>query len=399
MNVSTSDIEEDINKLVSRRIRFTASLVSYDRIAGTAIVSSVIGAPESQQSAPIPVSKALQLMDSALQPGTVVILEKVTGRTTVIVDVVDRPINTGITPVQADRVNVGAALTTSVVFRNNDPQQGAIAWSYGTVTYQGTSFAISSGAAVSGRFVYWPTNATAFSASDIPPQSSGNVERLLIAINRDGYANTVLNGVDGYGLVSGSVTGVALASGAVHAGAYGDGSISEPKFGDEVVPTRAIISGAVTLAKMAVNSVSSGQVIDENITEPKLALNAVSSGKILAGAVVSGKIAPLAVVSGNIAPLAVVSGNVAPDAIMTLNIQNGNITLAKMATDSVDAPQVVARAILSGKVGVGEVHDDHLAPNMRLNVAKISGSPTYKNGTFLTDLSGTTQTITYLGTL
>ncbi len=86
------------------------------------------------------------------------------------------------------------------------------------------------------------------------------------------------------------------------------------------------------------------------VTLSKMAPNAVDETIIATGAVTSDKIAPNAVITEAINTGAVTSDKIAPNAVITETINIGAVTLLKMASDSVSTDQLVDLCVTTDKI-------------------------------------------------
>ena len=357
MNLSNADTMRSVSELsANHRKRFTATLISYNHTQQTAIVGPMVNAPSSMWSPPTPVSRSLEIAESSLVPGAIVVLERLTNRQTVIVDVVNRPYRDETMAIPGDHVTVPGGVTSDLLCTANSPVNGSVSWSAGELSYEQQRFTVSSGN-TSSRYVYWFPGTEFLTPSDAPPSSGGT--QMLIIINRDGYPTCVTNAVDGYAIISGSIngaihiapqsiTGNAIANNEIHGYHLLAGTVGWYEIADNAIITSKIAANAVTSGKMATDSILTVSIKDGAVTEPKIADNAVTSGKIADGSILNAKIADNAVTSGKIA--------------------DGSILNAKIADN----------AVTSGKIAAANILNSHIVASAGISVSKIESAPTYR---------------------
>ena len=113
---------------------------------------------------------------------------------------------------------------------------------------------------------------------------------------------------------------------------------------DNAVTTAKLLDGAVTEPKLATNAVTTVKLLNGAVTDPKLATNAVTTDKIATGAVTDDELASASVTEGKIASNAVTSAKIADDAVGTEEIENDKVTTAKLdAGDAVKQDAFLAR--------------------------------------------------------
>ena len=93
-------------------------------------------------------------------------------------------------------------------------------------------------------------------------------------------------------------------------------------------------------------SVTTVKIVDANVTLAKLAANSVDSSKIVDGSIALGDLAANSVDAGKI-----VDGSVG-----TAEITDGNVTLAKLAANSVDASKIVDGSVGNAELGTDSVN-------------------------------------------
>jgi hypothetical protein len=183
-----------------RPLRRTAVLRSYDRERQTAMVSPTVDAT-GQVYGPYRVAKPLTLLADLLKPGALVVLEWLTGRTPVVTDLVDRPVDTG--PALIDAANLRLIQpSVSIQFAANQPSSGSIAWSAGAISYNGRTYAVSAGS-TDLRYVYWREGEPYLIPSGNP---TTDTTLWLIATNDQGTPRPyvlAVAGIDPVALVSG----------------------------------------------------------------------------------------------------------------------------------------------------------------------------------------------------
>ena len=146
----------------------------------------------------------------------------------------------------------------------------------------------------------------------------------------------------------------------------------------QIKVVRAAITGAITIPVGANDSTLSD--------------NAVTSAKILDGAVVTNKLGTAVVTQAKLADASVgtaqlIDGNVtnlklATDAVGTTNIVNGNVTTAKLADANVTTAKIADLNVTTGKIADNAVGNSKSA-KITANAVKCNPTATLANGTDL----------------
>lgn len=326
--------------------RYTMVLAAYDPNSRQATVTSVLSGQTTQGTRVLNVSRLLQTMPDTLLPGTLVVVERMTGRNPVVTDVVDRPTDVPSPVIAGGFVSFGLQMTPSINFTPHAPVDAEVSWDTGHIGLAGQTYVIDSGH-TSGRYITWgPPSNQLVGQSILPAATTGTY---IVAINEGGIPLPALGGIPGQALYSGSVS---------------SGSIA---------------SGGIATYNIAANAIVSGLILDGNVTTPKIANLAVTSGKI--------------------ALLNITNPLIALDAVQTTNILDANVTTPKIATNAivsglildgnVTTPKIALLAIVSGLIAPGQVNDSHFTGP--LSLAKLVSGPTYRTKFFQTadDVGGT----------
>jgi hypothetical protein len=131
------------------------------------------------------------------------------------------------------------------------------------------------------------------------------------------------------------------------------GTITSTQVGTDAITSPKILAGAVIAGKIATDAVTAGTI----------AANAVTSGTILAGAVTAGKINTGAVTAGTIAANAVTAGTIEAGAVVAGKIATDAVTAGTIAANSVTSAKILAGAVIAGKIDTGAVTAGTIAAN------------------------------------
>jgi hypothetical protein len=160
-----------------------------------------------------------------------------------------------------------------------------------------------------------------------------------------------------------------------------------------IAASYTLADGSVTSAKLAVDAVTTVKILDAAVTAAKLAADAVTTAKIQDAAVTLAKLANLAAStligrqsSGTGAPQAVTLGTglsmssdgilsasttVADGAVTTAKLADLAVTTAKIAAGAIEEAKLGALAVTEGKISAGAVTADKLAASA-VTLAKLA---------------------------
>jgi len=124
----------------------------------------------------------------------------------------------------------------------------------------------------------------------------------------------------------------------------------------------AAATDATTKAN-APNHITVTQLADDAVTSPKIIAGAVVAGKLAADSVLATNIKAGEVVAGKLAADSVVATNVAADAILARNIKAGEITAAKMVAGTITAASGVIGDISATKITSGTLDAARISAN------------------------------------
>jgi len=145
--------------------------------------------------------------------------------------------------------------------------------------------------------------------------------------------------------------------------AYGEKSITTDKLADDAVTHPKLAPGSVDSESVINESLKSEDIKDGEIKTSDLAPGAVTTEKILDGAVTTQKLE--ASIQGIARPLT--------PGVDTDEIQDGKVTLAKLAPDSVDASKIKPGAVGSSELAVDACEESRIKDGA-ISTAKIAGS-------------------------
>ena len=134
-----------------------------------------------------------------------------------------------------------------------------------------------------------------------------------------------------------------------------------------------IVDGAVTHPKIAPGAVDSERVVDSSLKSEDIKDGEIKSADIASGAVTTDKIASQAVTVDKLE--ASIQGIARPltPGVDTAEIQDGKVTLAKLAPDSVDASKIKSGAVGPTELAANAVETDRVKDGA-ISTAKIAGS-------------------------
>ena len=157
-----------------------------------------------------------------------------------------------------------------------------------------------------------------------------------------------------------------------------DLSIWTQALANNAITTAKILAGAVTDLQLANNAVTTAKVAVGAIDTQALANNAITTAKILAGAVTDLQLANNAVTTAK----------VAVGAIDTIALANNAITTAKILAGAVDTLQIANNAITTGLIALGAITDTVIANNA-ITTPKIAANAVTANNILAGTISST----------
>jgi len=168
------------------------------------------------------------------------------------------------------------------------------------------------------------------------------------AIDSEHYA---AGSIDTEHIADAQITLDKMAADSVDGDKIADNAIDSEHYAGLSIDTEHIADAQITLAKMATNSVDSAQLIAGAVDLAHMSANSVDSAQLIAGAV---DLAHMSVDS-------VGSDQYVNQSILTAHVGNAQITLAKLAADSVDGTKIADDAVNSEHYAAGSIDAEHYA--------------------------------------
>ena len=135
----------------------------------------------------------------------------------------------------------------------------------------------------------------------------------------------------------------------------------------------AFDSLAVTLAA---NAVGTANITDANVTLAKMAINSINASKIVAASITDTELAANAVVTAGITDANVTLAKMAVNSINASNIINASITSTEMTPNAVEAVNIAANAVTTVKIADDAVDADKLGINSVVAASIVAASIT-----------------------
>lgn len=156
------------------------------------------------------------------------------------------------------------------------------------------------------------------------------------------------------------------------------GTITSTEISDNAVTTAKLVAGAVVAGKIAANAVSATEIAAGAVTTAKIAAGAVTANEIAADTITAGQIAAGAISASELAAGAVTAGKIAANAVTATEIAAGSVTTAKIAAGAVTANEIAVNAITAVKIDAGAVTTAKIAAGAvtanEIAAATITGS-------------------------
>jgi hypothetical protein len=142
------------------------------------------------------------------------------------------------------------------------------------------------------------------------------------------------------GDLTGQIAADQIAANAITTGKIAAGAIGADQIAAGAISTAKLAAGAITAEKIAVGAISADQLAANSITGDKIAANTITAGKIQAGAIGTTQLAANAITSDKLSSGTVItaSAQIGTGVIGTANIANANITTLKIAGNAVIVP-------------------------------------------------------------
>ena len=152
-----------------------------------------------------------------------------------------------------------------------------------------------------------------------------------------------------------------------------DLSIWTQALANNAITTAKILAGAVTDLQLANNAVTTAKVAVGAIDTIALANNAITTAKILAGAVDTLQIANNAITTGLIALGAITDTVIANNAITTPKIAANAVTANNILAGTISSTQIAANTIVAGNIAASTISGDKIVGSS-ITGDKIAGN-------------------------
>jgi hypothetical protein len=206
--------------------------------------------------------------------------------------------------IDGSKINSDQIWLMDVIWYENMPVAGSIAWNAHTLYNLGVAYAINAGnTGTANKYVYWKRGDNSYSVTSDYNVVKGN---FIIAVNTNGTYYEVWNNP------------------------AAPEWIDTPMIANLAISTTKVADGTVTASKIAGGAVGSTQLADAAVTTAKIADIAVDNSKLAALAVDAAKLADAAVTTAKIANAAVGSAAIANLAVGTAHIADAAVTNAKI---------------------------------------------------------------------
>ena len=142
-----------------------------------------------------------------------------------------------------------------------------------------------------------------------------------------------------------------------------DLSIWTQALANNAITTAKILAGAVTDLQLANNAVTTAKIAVNAVDTNVIANNAITTAKILAGAVDTLQIANNAITTGLIALGAITDTVIANNAITTPKIAANAVTANNILAGTISSTQIAANTIVAGNIAASSISGDKIAGN------------------------------------
>jgi hypothetical protein len=136
----------------------------------------------------------------------------------------------------------------------------------------------------------------------------------------------------------------------------------------------------VTSDKLAVDSVTTAKLLDANVTASKIAADSVTTAKLLDANVTASKLAADSVTTAKLLDANVTASKLAADSVTTVKVLDASITTAKLADSSVTTGKLAILSVTAAKIADGTVTGAKIAAATVANNNLVNASLTIAAG-------------------
>jgi len=169
-----------------------------------------------------------------------------------------------------------------------------------------------------------------------------------------------------------AVTADKLASNAVESAKIKPANVLSSHIGDDQLLSNHYLAGSVDADAIGIGEVNSTHIAQGQLLQTHYSANSVNESALAPSAVTNSIIANNAVTTGKIAggnvTTAKLDQTLGTEAVTTECIRDGQITLPKMAVDSVDTSQVKDNAVIGAKLADNCIGDRHIGVINNLSI-------------------------------
>jgi predicted phage tail protein len=134
-----------------------------------------------------------------------------------------------------------------------------------------------------------------------------------------------------------------------------------------------IKDGAITTAKIVAGAITAGTIAADTITATQIAAGAIAASELAANAVIAGKIAAGTIVAADIAATTITAAKIAAGTLTATEIAATTITAAKIAAGTITATQIAAGTITATQIAAGTITATQIAAGT-IDATKITVS-------------------------
>ncbi len=148
-------------------------------------------------------------------------------------------------------------------------------------------------------------------------------------------------------IAAGAISASELAAGAVTTAKLAAGAVTANEIASNAITAGKIAAGAIVAADIATDTITSGQIAAGAISTSELAAGAVTAAKIAAGTITATEIAASTITAGklNITDLSAISANLGSISVGSANITDLAVTTIKINGDAVTTDKILTGAV------------------------------------------------------
>ncbi len=150
---------------------------------------------------------------------------------------------------------------------------------------------------------------------------------------------------------------------AMKSGQLAAGAVQGAQIQADTITSSHIAAGAITASEISAGAVYAGAIQAGAVTASSIAANSITSNHIQANAVTATAIAANSITATHIAANAIYAGAIQAGVITATHITSGTITTTQIAADTITAGNIAANAITASELAANSITATHIQAN------------------------------------